>query len=484
MTSCGFQFDTTYTDLPKEMFSFSRPAPSPIPRLIMLNQELAESLGLTFKHLSDEEQAALFSGNHLPKGATPFAQAYAGHQYGHFTVLGDGRAHMWGEHVTPNNERIDIQFKGSGQTPYSRRGDGKAVLGPMLREYIISEAMHHMGIPTTRSLAVVTTGEPVMREDFLPGAILTRTAKSHIRVGTFEFAAHNRDLTTLSALLDYTIQRHCPTLEDNNNNVIALLRAVMEKQVDLIVHWMRVGFIHGVMNTDNMTLSGETIDYGPCAFMNAYNPNTVFSSIDRHGRYAYGNQPHIAQWNIARLAEALVPLIDSDIKKAIVLAEELVNDFPTLYRQKWLDMMRQKLGLEGDQPEDASLVTELLDWMQVQHADYTNTFRFLSQKDQHYDRVYEDCDFVRWHEKWMLRLQKNTRTPEDSRSLMTSVNPAIIPRNHMVEQALEVANTGDTTQVHTLLDTLSAPYEPRTRPQEYLSPPGSSEHEYQTFCGT
>jgi len=389
MKDCGFQFQTTYTDLPDGFYTRLDPAPAPTPEMVILNDGLAASLGLDFSALTDQEKAALFAGNTLPEGAEPFAQAYAGHQFGHFTILGDGRAHVWGEHMTPDGQRLDIQFKGSGRTPYSRRGDGRAALGPMLREYIISEAMHALGIPTTRSLAVVTTGEDVLRETMLPGAILTRVAASHIRVGSLEFAAAQGDKDTVVALLNYTINRHDPDLKDAENKALAMLERVMERQSDLIVHWMRVGFIHGVMNTDNMTISGETIDYGPCAFMDAYDPNTVFSSIDQMGRYAYANQPVIAQWNIARLAEALLPLIDADIDRAVQKAEEAVNRFPALYKTKWLAMMRAKLGLFGAQDGDEKLISDLLDWMQHHHADWTNTFRDLSIGKKPAEQLYD-----------------------------------------------------------------------------------------------
>ena len=307
-----FNFQSTYKDLPEQFFSEAKPQPVASPILVILNQDLAQDIGVDFSSLSEKQKADLFSGNELTEGSEPFSQAYAGHQFGHFTILGDGRAHVLGEHVTPSGDKFDIQLKGSGRTPYSRRGDGRAVLGPMLREYIIAEAMHSLGIPTTRSLAVVSTGESVMREQALPGAILTRLSSSHIRVGTFEFAANYGSGSSVYELLNYTIERHYPSLAQSKNKALSLIEAVMERQAELIVHWMRVGFVHGVMNTDNMALSGEGIDYGPCAFMDNYDPGIVFSSIDRMGRYAYTNQPNIAQWNIARLIETLLPLIDND----------------------------------------------------------------------------------------------------------------------------------------------------------------------------
>ncbi|MEO0475756.1 MAG: YdiU family protein, partial [Planctomycetota bacterium] len=371
------QLEDSYSALPEAMYTLTDPTPVASPKMVVFNDALADELGLGLSKLSEASLADLFSGNALPKNAKPLAQSYAGHQFGHFTMLGDGRAHLLGEHITPDGSRIDLQLKGSGRTPYSRGGDGRAVLGPMLREYLIAEAMHALGIPTTRSLAVVATGEPVQRETLLPGAILTRVATSHIRVGTFQFAGAMQDRTMLQALLDYTIERHDPDLMEADNKALALLDRVMHRQADLIVHWMRVGFIHGVMNTDNTVLSGETIDYGPCAFMDAYEPATVLSSIDVNGRYAYANQPAIIAWNLARLAEALLPLIHPNADEAVAIAEEKVNGFGDLYRDKWLTMMRSKLGLLGSDGGDYELISELLTWMKSNHADYTNTFRDL-----------------------------------------------------------------------------------------------------------
>ena len=484
MNTCGFNFDTTYTELPEQFFAEQDPERVDSPDIVVVNHELASSMGLDFSGLEPGEQAALFSGNRIPEGSTPFAQAYAGHQFGHFTMLGDGRAHVLGEHVTPEGVRFDVQFKGSGRSAYSRRGDGKAVLGPMLREYIISEAMYHLGIPTTRSLAVVTTGEAVMREGRLPGAILTRVASSHIRIGTFEFAAAQKDKTSVVAILDYTIQRHYPDLIGAENKAVALLQAVMEKQADLIVHWMRVGFIHGVMNTDNMTLSGESIDYGPCAFMDAYDPGTVFSSIDQRGRYAYANQPAITQWNLARLAETILSCMDDDFDTSVEIAERIINQFPDIYKEKWLSMMRAKLGLFGAQSSDEQLISDLLNWMNNNHADYTNTFRDLSSKDRPASKPYTHKSFEEWYARWQARLEQNYAPREDSVSLMNENNPAVIPRNHKVEEALEAATAGDVTPFHSLLDALSKPYTDVESLEPYQSPPEPSERVYQTFCGT
>ena len=484
MTECGFNFETSYTSLPQSFFTELNPEAVADPNIVIVNHELEKSMGLDFSGLDEDAQAELFSGNRIPEGATPFSQAYASHQFGSFVILGDGRAHIWGEHLTPNGERFDIQFKGSGRTPYSRRGDGKAALGPMLREYIISETMHYLNIPTTRSLAVVTTGDPVMRETPLPGAILTRTAKSHIRVGTFEFAASQGDKDAITALMNYTIQRHDPALANSENKALALIKSVMEKQTDLIVNWMRVGFIHGVMNTDNMLLSGETIDYGPCAFMDAYDPGTVFSSIDHHGRYAYANQPKIAQWNIARLAETLLPLINEDINKAVEQAEALIFQLPDLYQKKWLSMMQTKLGLFKSKAEDAKLISDLLDWMQKNHADYTNTFLDLSQANKPDGKLYKQKAFEEWYTRWQERLKKNPESFEASLSLMKSVNPAVIPRNHKVEQALEAAENGDHEPFKNLLNALQFPYQNRDELTPYQTPAPPGERIYQTFCGT
>ena len=434
--------------------------------------------------MEERERAALFSGTQLPEGALPFSQAYAGHQFGHFTMLGDGRAHVLGEHITPDGARVDIQYKGSGRTPYSRRGDGRAVLGPMLREYIISEAMYHLGVPTTRSLAVVTTGEFVRREDYLPGAILTRTASSHIRVGTFEFAAYLSDQKAISAILDYTIQRHYPHLMDSENRAVSLIQAVMHKQVDLIVHWMRVGFIHGVMNTDNMTLSGETIDYGPCAFMDAYDPSTVFSSIDQGGRYAYANQPVIAQWNIAKLAETLLPFIDEDSNQAVEIAAECIKKFPEMYKSKWLKMMRSKLGLFGVESGDEELISDLLKWMRTKFADFTNTFNDLSKGEKPTGNYYSDKGFEEWYLRWQERLAQNGEPIESSLRMMRSTNPAVIPRNHKVEGALKAAQSGDIATLKSLLTALNEPYKDCESLNPYQNPPEPSERVCQTFCGT
>ncbi len=484
MNEYGFQFDNSYLNLPETFYTKLDPSPTTAPKMIILNEDLAISMGLDFSNLNDDEQAKVFSGNQLPKGSEPFSQAYAGHQFGHFTILGDGRAHIWGEHITPAGKRFDFQFKGSGRTPYSRHADGRAALGPMLREYIISEAMYALGVPTTRSLAVVTTGEDVLRETVLPGAILTRVARSHIRVGTFEFAAAKGGKELVKPLLDYTIERHDPDLKETDNKALAFLERVMERQVDLITHWMRVGFIHGVMNTDNMTISGETIDYGPCAFMDSFDPSTVFSSIDHMGRYAYANQPVIAQWNLSRLAGALLSVINENESKAVHIAQETIAQFPTLYKNKWLSMMRAKLGLLGSQEDDEKLISDLLNWMQKNHADYTNTFLGLSQKKEPCGKLYESKSFSDWFERWKQRLEQNKNPLKSPLCLMKGNNPVIIPRNHKVEEALEEATTGNFKPFHDLLSVLKEPYQVNDNQEPYQSPPEPSERVYQTFCGT
>jgi uncharacterized protein YdiU (UPF0061 family) len=476
---CGFQFASSYLELPTCFYSQLKPVPVQSPAVVIVNDALAQELGLDFSTLNDSAKAALFSGNELLDGGDYYAQAYAGHQFGHFTLLGDGRALMWGEHITPDQQRVDIQFKGSGQTPYSRRGDGRAALEPMLREYILSEAIHYLGIPTTRSLAVVTTGETVLRDEPLPGAILTRVASSHVRVGTFEFAATQAGDGCIQALLDYTLARHYPELVGQENPALALLQAVSQRQVDLVVHWMRVGFIHGVMNTDNTVLSGETIDYGPCAFMDEYDPQTVFSSIDRRGRYAYQNQPGILQWNLARLAETLLPLIAPDSKQAIKIAEEVIQAFADQYEKQGLAMMRNKLGLLSEGSGDSLLIKDLLAWMQQHNADYTNTFRDLSQDVLPAHALYDKTDFQDWYARWQARLSE----PAAAKKRMRQVNPAVIPRNHQVQYALTAATAGDLAPLQALLAVLRDPYNDDVDPV-YQALPTPSERVYQTFCGT
>lgn len=479
-----FNFDNSYTTLPKYFFVEQKPQSVSAPQLVICNHSLATMLDLDFSHMDDKKLAGLFSGNALPENIKSFCQAYAGHQFGYFTMLGDGRALMLGEHVTFGGDRFDIQFKGSGRTPYSRGGDGRAALGPMLREYIISEAMHHLGIPTSRSLAVVTTGESVVRDKVLQGAMLTRVASSHIRIGTFQFAANQANNNSIRTLLEYTLQRHYPELEMHENKALALLDVVVDRQLDLIIDWMRVGFIHGVMNTDNMTLSGESIDYGPCAFMDTYHPDTVFSAIDQAGRYAYGNQPKIAQWNLMRLAETLIPMIDSDLTKSVDIVAEKVSQFSDSYQQKWLAMMRKKLGLFDEIAGDKKLFDDLFVWMQKNHADFTNTFLDLSQSHKPTGKLYDQASFSDWFERWQSRLRKNKQPISSSRALMHANNPAVIPRNHKVHQALEAAEHGELMPVKELLAVLCEPYTQRDALKPFQQPPLPHEQIHQTFCGT
>ena len=393
LSDSGWNLQSSYTQISDKLFSELKPDAVTNPSTVIVNNELAEKLGLNLKGISEEDLSNLFSGNSLPHGSKPFAQAYAGHQFGQFTILGDGRAHIVGEQVTPDGEIFDIQYKGSGRTPYSRGGDGKAALGPMLREYLISEAMYYLGIPTTRSLAVVETGEKVYREVPLKGSILTRVASSHIRIGTFQFLAAHKDYEGMKSLLDFSIKRHFSNLKFSENLAIEFIKAVMQKQINLIVEWMRVGFIHGVMNTDNSTISGETIDYGPCAFMDHYDANTVFSSIDTQGRYSFANQPSIIQWNLVRLAECLLPLIDKDEKRSIEIAQNLINTFSSLFKDKWLQMMKKKLGIKDQSEDDEELINNLIKWMQQKKPDFTNTFCNLMNYDHADDEEFEDDEF-------------------------------------------------------------------------------------------
>jgi uncharacterized protein YdiU (UPF0061 family) len=478
----GWHFDNTYLKLSKTFREEIKPTPVHDPNLVILNEELAKDLNLDFSKIDNKDLAKLFSGNVLPNDTNTIAQAYAGHQFGHFTMLGDGRAVLLGEHLVNNTKRFDIQFKGSGRTSFSRSGDGRAVLGPMLREYIISEAIHALNIPTTRSLAVVSTGEKVVRENLLPGAILTRVASSHIRVGTFQYIAAKQNINDLTTLVDYTVERHYPEIQSSKNKALDLLNLVMEKQCQLVINWMRVGFIHGVMNTDNMTLSGETIDYGPCAFMDHYDPKTVFSSIDKFGRYSFSNQPPITKWNLARLAECLIPLIDKNEDRAIKIATEIIDNFQNIYEIKWLNMMRDKLGLFGEDKDDLKLINNLLNWMQSNQADYTNTFCYLMNINSIQDQIYKNKDFINWSKIWEKRILINGGTKQNSLELMKKNNPIIIPRNHKVEEVLEAANNNDLNPMNILLSILKKPYENQSNIENFQVP--SNNENYQTFCGT
>jgi len=483
MNKINWNFNNTYFNLSKSFREDTDPIPVKSPELVLLNKKLASSLNLDFSKSNNKDLSEIFSGNSLPNGSNSIAQAYAGHQFGHFTMLGDGRAVLIGEHTTKSNTKYDIQFKGSGKTSFSRNGDGRAALGPMLREYIISEAMSSLNIPTTRSLAVVKTGEEVFREKILQGAVLTRVALSHIRVGTFQYISARQKEDELKTLFDYTIDRHFPEIKKNKNQALSLLNLLIDIQCDLVVNWMRVGFVHGVMNTDNMTISGETIDYGPCAFMDVYDPKTVFSSIDRIGRYAYCNQPAITKWNLARFAECLLPLIDKDNDEAIKIATNSINSFEEKYEDKWMSMMRNKLGLFGVHDKDKPLILDLLTWMHQKKADYTNTFCHLMNNDKKKNHLYEDKHFAIWKKRWQQRLSQNNNSLEKSLELMRKNNPLVIPRNHKVEEVLEAAEKGDLKPINKILEILDQPYSDNKDLSEYQNPSLSSK-KYETFCGT
>ena len=479
-----FNFENTYTYLPKCFFTLQDIEEVPSPDLVIFNDKLAKSLDINIPSNDKKELAKIFSGNFNNKNMNTFAQAYAGHQFGHFTNLGDGRALMLGEHFNKCGKRFDVQMKGSGVTPYSRQGDGKAALGPMLREYIISEAIHYLNIPTTRSLSVIKTGEDVFREKKLKGSILTRIASSHIRVGTFQYAAAQQDIKILKSLFDYTVDRHYSELKNSNEIFIEVLKEFSLKQINLITHWMRVGFIHGVMNTDNMTLSGETIDYGPCAFMNSYDPNTKFSSIDHMGRYCYKNQPIIAQWNIARFAETLLPLISSDLDEAIKKAEDVIKSIPETYKTCWLNMMRKKLGLVDKDNEDENIINSLLSWMEKNNADFTNTFIDLMNEENLDQSIYKSNDFKNWLEIYKKRKLSKNFSKSKSIKLMQENNPVIIPRNHIVENVLSSADEGDLKPLNKFLKILENPYDNNLKISNYYKTDIKSNEPYMTFCGT
>jgi uncharacterized protein YdiU (UPF0061 family) len=505
-----FRFDNSFARDMEGFYTPSQPAAAPAPDLLFFNQALARDLGLDASALAGAAGAALFAGNDLPAGAQPLAQVYAGHQFGGFSPqLGDGRALLLGEVIDHQGQRRDIAFKGSGRTPYSRGGDGRASVGPMLREVLIGEAMHALGIPTTRALAVAATGEPVQREQPLPGAVLTRVAASHLRVGTFQFFAARQDLDSLRRLVDYTIARHDPALAGSPQPALALLQAVAQRQAALIAQWMNVGFIHGVMNTDNMTLSGETIDYGPCAFMEAFDPMTVFSSIDRQGRYAYGNQPQIARWNLARLAETLLPLLSDDADQALSLATEVIDAFPAQYRSELLRGQRSKLGLQradaADDLLDATLADDWLSLLQGQQVDFTLAWRQLADVVDPANMADRQAPLLRslfsdaaaldaWLARWQARCASEDGGDSGSdpalaaqrAARMRSVNPRVIPRNHRVEEALLAAvQQGDLVPFNRLLDALRRPFDPAAELAAYAEPaPAAVTAGYRTFCGT
>ena len=490
MPDALFAFHNTYADELEGLYTGFVPDGFSAPEVVLFNAPLAAELGVDAVRLR-AEAAEVLSGNRMPAGAAPLAQAYAGHQFGGFSPrLGDGRALLLGEVVDVHGQRRDIHLKGSGRTPFSRGGDGFATLGPMLREYVMGEAMHALGIPTTRALSVVATGDKVRRETWLPGAVLARVASSHLRVGTFEYFAHRRDLDNLTRLGAYTVARHVPDGLAAPQPALALLAHVIEAQASLVAQWMHVGFIHGVLNTDNVTISGETIDFGPCAFMDAYDPDTVFSSIDHHGRYAYGNQPAITAWNLTRLAEALLPLIDSDTPRAVEAAQGVLSTYAGRYAHHWLAGMRRKLGLATEDDGDKVLVDSLLDLMHAHSIDFTQLFRALAgvvRGDEAALRALwptTSAALRTWLGAWQERLADEARPAVDVAAGMDAVNPVYIPRNHLVEAALDAAVAGDLGPFHALLDAVTQPFAARPGLEAYAQPAPADFGPYQTFCGT
>lgn len=480
LTEMGWKIENSYTSLPSQLYRKQRPTPVRNPEIVIFNDDLAIKLGLNADLLNSKEGANFLSGNKLPTGSIPLAQGYAGHQFGHFTILGDGRAILIGEQISPTLERYDIQLKGSGRTPYSRGGDGRATLSSMLREYIISEAMAALDIPTTRSLAIVSTGDVVIREKMHTGSILTRISRGHIRVGTFQFAI-TEGLDVLKELADYVIRRFYPECLNEENIYLSLLENVIKRQAELISKWQSVGFIHGVMNTDNVSIVGETIDYGPCAFMDTYNRKTVFSSIDHYGRYAYENQPIITQWNLARFAETLLPLLHKDQNKAIQIAEEAISKFTEIYDSYWLKVMKAKIGIFDKNNNDKNLIVKLLDIMETHRMDFTNTFVSLMNPD-----FSSDIDsFKVWMTKWHERLETQNETWFDSLEMMRKTNPAIIPRNHQVEEVLKLAvDENNLTPLKEFITSHSIPFAHTLEQKKYSLPPEASDTEYKTYCGT
>ncbi|WP_297522908.1 YdiU family protein [uncultured Clostridium sp.] len=477
-----FDLENSYYELPQIFYTVQPPSDVACPKMCILNIDLGNELGINLK---SKNLLEILSGNKVEEDSIPISQAYAGHQFGNFTMLGDGRAVLLGEYITTKGEKIDIQLKGAGKTPYSRGGDGKASLGPMLREYIISEAMYGLNIPTTRSLAVVSTGEKVARDEYLEGAILTRIAKSHIRVGTFQYAAGFGEIEDVIELADYTLDRHFKGYEKASNKYKYLLDEVIKKQAKLIAKWQLVGFIHGVMNTDNMTVCGETIDYGPCAFMDIYNPKTVFSSIDYAGRYAYGNQPNIGVWNLSRFAETLIPLLDEEQDKAIDSAKESINKFVVLFKENWIDGMRAKLGIFNKEDADEYLIDSLLGIMQNEKADYTNTFYNLTIRNIDDLEIKKSNIFEKWYKLWQERLKRQDESKVESIELMKKSNPVIIPRNYRVEEALSSAvEKHDYSVMKELLEVLKNPFDYEKDLKKYIELPKVTNEVYRTYCGT
>ena len=481
MKKSFLDFSNTYVNLPDHFFQRIQPQRVKNPKLLKLNLNLAKSLDLRTEdsgHISINE---ILSGNKLPEGAEPIAMAYAGHQFGNFVPsLGDGRAILLGEVLTPKKKRFDVQLKGAGITKFSRSGDGRAPLGPVIREYIVSEAMYHLGIPTTRSLSIIKSDDFIQREEPLPCGVLTRVASSHIRIGTFEYFNFRKDIDSLKLLADYTINRHFPSIKSTKNKYQQLLIKVQSINAELVAKWMAVGFIHGVMNTDNTSISGETIDYGPCAFMDHYDANTVFSSIDTQGRYSFANQPSIIQWNLVRLAECLLPLIDENEKKSIEIAQNLLNTFSSLFKDRWLQMMKKKLGIKDQSEDDEELINNLIKWMQQKKPDFTNTFCNLMNYDHADDEEFEDDEFNNWKREWKKRVES-----KEYLDVMMSCNPTLIPRNYLVEEALSEAETdGKFDKFNELNEIISSPYQLKKVNIKYLETPSKTNIPYKTFCGT
>ncbi|MFN3145800.1 MAG: protein adenylyltransferase SelO [Paracoccaceae bacterium] len=473
-------FVNAYAALPDRFYARLAPTPVAAPGLIRVNHALAQELGIDPAALETPEGVAVLAGNAVPAGADPLAQAYAGHQFGGWVPqLGDGRAILLGDIIDSNGLRRDIQLKGAGRTPFSRMGDGRAWLGPVIREYLVSEAMHALGIPTTRALAAVTTGEQVLREAVLPGAVLTRVASSHIRVGTFQYFAARQDTEALRTLTDHVIARHYP----GATSPLDLLDRVIARQAELIAAWMAVGFIHGVMNTDNAHVAGETIDYGPCAFVDGYHPDTVFSSIDQFGRYAYARQPEIAVWNMAQFASCLLPLMGEDTEAAIAQATEAVHRFPGLYQEAWLRRFRAKLGLTEARDDDGALIHDLLSLMAAERADFTNVFRGLAEGNAR-DWMRDRDGFDAWAVRWRARRAAEAATPDAQEAAMRAASPALIPRNHRVEEAIQAAVAGDFAPFHRLTEALGSPFDPAPGTEDLRRPPEPDEVVTRTFCGT
>ena len=485
-----FTFDNSYFRDLEGLYEPWQAASAPAPRLLAINADLATELGVDADALSAPDGVAVLAGNAIPDGARPVAQAYAGHQFGGFSPrLGDGRALLLGEVLDVHGRRRDLHLKGSGPTPFARGSDGKAAVGPMLREYVIGEAMHALGIPTTRALAVVATGDLIARDTLLPGAVLTRVAASHLRVGSFQYAAAHDEPTLLRRLADHAISRHYPDAVHTDNRYLALFEGVVDAHASLVARWMLVGFIHGVMNTDNMTISGETIDYGPCAFIDAFDPATVFSSIDHGGRYAYGNQPKIAHWNLARLAEALLPLFGADTDMGVAAATDMLQSFPDRYHRYWVDGMRAKLGLGDGEQDDREIIDELLALLQAQRVDFTSCFRALSSavlgdRERARSLFAQPAAFDAWSLRWQTELSHQARDPTATAAAMDRVNPVYIPRNHQVEEALATASDGDLRPFQRLLDVLAQPFHQRSGLESYAEPAPASFGQYRTFCGT